>query len=121
MVDQKPPELPDYLVVLLQPTPTGIAKLIAAWDGLSTESQIRILTELKNAHAPSYLAEKVHTKALDSDNTYVMRIRSVAGIFFDRYPCVRSNRVVRGIHNYITHHKDDGIHRSVPGRDCTGR
>ncbi len=39
--------LPDYLKDLLIPTPSGIAKLIAAWHGLSTETQILFMTEIE--------------------------------------------------------------------------
>jgi len=56
---------------LLHPTPSGAAKSIAAWDGLSVEAQIQILTALEEAHFPAYLAQKVRRKALDSSNVYV--------------------------------------------------
>src|SRR4029077_15971686 len=63
--------LPDHLVPLLEPTPSGAAKLVAAWDGLTTESQILILNVLETTGLPAYLNEKVFTKALDSANAYV--------------------------------------------------
>lgn len=56
---------------LLHPTPSGTAKLIAAWDGLGVEAQMQILTTLDEANFPAYLAQKVRHKALDSSNAYV--------------------------------------------------
>src|SRR6266545_4677552 len=63
--------LPLHLASLLQPTPSGVAKLLAAWDGLSTESQILILTKLKTTTRPEYLSERIRIKAFDSANAYV--------------------------------------------------
>lgn len=63
--------LPRHIAVLLQPTPSNVAKLIAVWDGLSTESQILILTELDKAQFPAYLNEKIRIKAFESANAYV--------------------------------------------------
>jgi hypothetical protein len=63
--------LPQHLSELLKVTPSGIAKLIAAWDGLSTESQIVILTEIQRKNFPRYLTEKVYIKAIESKNAYV--------------------------------------------------
>lgn len=71
MADQSSTALPAHLAALLHPTPTGIATLIAAWDGLSVESQILMLTALKESSAPPHLIEQVYIKALDSDNAYV--------------------------------------------------
>lgn len=63
--------LPAYLAELLQPTPSGVAKLLAAWDGLSVEVKIQVLTELPKLQLPEYLDKKVRLKALDSKNPYV--------------------------------------------------
>jgi len=63
--------LPPHLMDLLHPTPSGTAKLIAAWDGLGVEAQVQILTTLDEAKFPAYLAQKVRHKALDSSNAYV--------------------------------------------------
>ncbi len=63
--------LPPHLMDLLNPTPSGTAKLIAAWEGLSVESQIQIFTALDEAHFPWDLQGKVLRKALDSSNVYV--------------------------------------------------
>lgn len=63
--------LPPHLMDLLHPTPSGTAKLIAAWDGLGVEAQMQILTTLDEAKFPAYLAQKVRHKALDSSNAYV--------------------------------------------------
>ena len=65
--------VPHHLTPLLLPTPSGVAKLLAAWDGLSTESQILILTKVKEPQPPrpAYLSKRIHLKALDSANAYV--------------------------------------------------
>jgi hypothetical protein len=61
-----------HLAPLLQPTPSGVAKLVAAWDGLSAESQILILTKFKTTtRRPEYLSKRILSKALDSTNSYV--------------------------------------------------
>lgn len=71
MGNNKQPEDPKYIKELMRPTPSGIAKLIAAWSGLSTETQILILSKLDEIRAPAYLAEKVRLNVLDSENAYV--------------------------------------------------
>ena len=71
MPNEKVAALPDHLAPLLEPTPSGVAKLVAAWEGLSTELQILILTGLDKAGLPAYLKEKVCIKALDGANAYV--------------------------------------------------
>jgi hypothetical protein len=71
MSNEKIAGLPVHLAPLLEPTPSGVAKLVAAWDGLNTESQILILMGLDTAGLPAYLSEKVRIKALDSTNAYV--------------------------------------------------
>ena len=71
MENKKQPDDPKYIKDLMQPTPSGVAKLLAAWSGLSTETQILILSKLDEMRAPAYLAEKVRKSALDSENAYV--------------------------------------------------
>lgn len=71
MTDKAESVLPPHLKGLLHPTPSGAAKLIAAWEGLSVESQIMILTELEEVRFPAYLKQQVYRKALDSSNAYV--------------------------------------------------
>lgn len=81
MPNEKVAGLPDHLAPLLEPTPSGVAKLVAAWDGLNTESQILILTELAKERLPAYLNETIRIKALDSANTYV-RYLAARGLYF---------------------------------------
>ena len=45
ITDDQKREVPAHLEELLQPTPSGMAKLLAAWDGLSCETQILALVE----------------------------------------------------------------------------
>jgi len=83
MPNDKVAGLPEHLAPLLQPTPSGVAKLIAAWDGLDTESQILILTALDKDRLPAYLNEKIRIKALGSANAYV-RYLGARGLYFSR-------------------------------------
>src|SRR6266852_632291 len=65
-------KLPRHLEPLTQPTPSGVAKLLAAWDGLLIETQIAILTWLWNLpDYPIHLARKVVAKALASETPYI--------------------------------------------------
>ncbi|MGW8181832.1 MAG: hypothetical protein ACWGQW_24140, partial [bacterium] len=77
MKNGRTPNLPDYLAELLQPTPSGTAKLIAAWNGLSTESKMILLTALDRANFPAHLAEKVLNKALESESAYIRYLAAV--------------------------------------------
>lgn len=63
--------VPEHLQELVQPTPSGTAKLIAAWDGLTPESQILILADKERQSGPAYLYHRVLEKALKSENAYV--------------------------------------------------
>jgi len=83
MPNEKSAGLPDHLAPLLEPTPSGVAKVVAAWDGLNTELQILILTELDKARLPLYLKEKIRVKALDSAIAYV-RYLAARGLDFSR-------------------------------------
>lgn len=60
-----------HLQELLEPTPSGTAKLLAAWDGLTPESQIQLLIAKKKRPGPAYLYSRVIEKALGSENAYV--------------------------------------------------
>lgn len=70
-VSQPTDSVPDYLLPLLQATPSSIAKLIGAWDGLGVELQIQILSRLQKIVIHDFLAYRVRKKALDSPNAYV--------------------------------------------------
>src|SRR5438132_13724477 len=83
MPNEKVAALPDQLTPLLEPTPSGVAKLVAAWDGLNTESQILILILLERAGLPAYLNQKVRIKALDSATAYV-RYMAARRLHFSR-------------------------------------
>lgn len=81
MSNKSTANLPYHLATLLEPAPSGVTKLIAAWDGLNTESQILILMELDKAQIPAYLNKKIRAKALESTNPYV-RYLAVRGYYF---------------------------------------
>ena len=70
-------DLPEYLEELLYSTRSSIEKLLEAWDGLSVETQIKLLTKIEeklDRHQfpnNTYLYKKVFLKAIDSPNSYV--------------------------------------------------
>ena len=66
-----PKELPDFIFDLLQPTPSCVEKILAAWDGLSVETQLILLSNIDDVPTPVYLIERVKLKALGSPNAYV--------------------------------------------------
>ena len=71
MKDQAETVVPEHLQELLRPTPSGVMKLLAAWDGLAPESQILVLAEKKKHPGPAYLYRQVIEKALTSPNAFV--------------------------------------------------
>jgi hypothetical protein len=76
--------LPAYFDELMKPKPSNVAKIIASWDGLSTESQISILMHLSKVRLavlpglPDKLAKKIRVKALESKNAYVRYLGSTS-------------------------------------------
>jgi hypothetical protein len=82
-MDTKIEQLPPHLEPLLQPTPSGVAKLLAAWDGLLVETQIDILTRLTKSQHPAYLPNKVRAKALASETPYI-RYLAYRGAYLNR-------------------------------------
>lgn len=71
MKDSEELGVPAHLEELLQPTPSGTAKLVAAWDGLTAETQISILAAKKKRSGPAYLYSRIIDKALKSENAFV--------------------------------------------------
>lgn len=61
----------ENLAELLHPSPSSVAKLLAAWNGLSLESQILILAEKKRLPGPPHLYQKLIEKALTSPNAFI--------------------------------------------------
>lgn len=68
-MDTETEKLPRYLEPLIRPTPSSVAKLLAAWDGLLVETQIDILSRLTNHDG--YLRRKVQARALTSETPYI--------------------------------------------------
>lgn len=64
-------ELPSHLHPLLEPTPGGNAKLLAAWDGLNVETQIQLLSWIEQHENKAYSVSAIREKAIDSTNAYV--------------------------------------------------
>ena len=57
---------PEFLSEILRPSPSGTEKLLAAWDGLSVEYQIKILLDLDGLNH-----QAICRNALNSRNAYV--------------------------------------------------
>jgi hypothetical protein len=93
--------LSDHLVSLLQPTPSAAEKLIAAWDGLSTESQIFVLIAPEMARLSARSNEKLHKKALNSPNAYV-RYLAAKGLLLSS----KENEEQKAIKHRIEHDPD---------------
>jgi hypothetical protein len=132
MKDQSEPSIPEHLQELLQPTPSGTAKLIAAWDGLTPETQIALLVaRKKRAGDFDYFYHHVLEKALKSDNAFVryMAVREMrfrdgqerekAGIDNDPEPLVRyahleTDSVGFPSHMFKPEHADKGSEFNDP-------
>jgi len=63
-------ELLSYLRALLEPRPSGEAKLLAAWDGLCIEHQILLLNSL-GKHGHLDWTTRIRARVLASPNAYV--------------------------------------------------
>ena len=94
MSSHVPPNVPAFVEDLMQPTPSGIRKLLAAWDGISPETQMLILSKFDEVRAPPHLIRKVYIKALDSSNAYV-RYLAARKFKFER-SLTEEERVIKG-------------------------
>ena len=65
--------IPKYLEELVKPTPLSVARLVAAWEGFSVETQFTILTEYLNNHPKRYLI-KILYLADKSCNLYLKHL-----------------------------------------------
>lgn len=63
--------LPKHLEPFCQPTAGSVMKLLAAWDGLSTETLLCLLEEIKDREIPADLKNHIFKKAFQSDNPYL--------------------------------------------------
>jgi hypothetical protein len=68
---------------VLTPTPSGIRKTLALWDGLSIESQLELLRSIRQLTLPKYLRRLVAAKAFSSANPY-LRYLAYKDDYFDR-------------------------------------
>jgi len=92
-------DLPKYIEDLLVETPSSVVKLCAAWDGLTTETQIRILTELKKrSYYSGYGIDNIYVKAVKSKNPYV-RYLAAKDLSFGEYSSDEVNAVKNLIEN----------------------
>ncbi|MBI5196426.1 MAG: hypothetical protein HZA10_08900 [Nitrospirae bacterium] len=85
-------ELPAHLRELVSPTPSGFAKLIAAWAGLDTETQIllHMIKQLRKS-GRHYFDKTFLTVALKSPNPYV---RYLAAKEFHPYATEEINQLI---------------------------
>ena len=67
--------MPVFLVPLLEHTPAAHLKLLAAWDGLSVESQITLLTVFREREQS--ISKDLALQALASPNAYVRYLAAV--------------------------------------------
>ncbi len=72
--------IPKYLEELVKPTPLSVEKLLAAWDGLSFETQLTILSEYVSTY-PQHYRNKICLKSISSKNEYVRLVSKNIGIF----------------------------------------
>ena len=72
--------IPKYLEELVKPTPLSVEKLLAAWDGLSFETQLMILSEYVS-NFPQHYRHKICLKSISSKNDYVRLISKNIGNF----------------------------------------
>ena len=79
-------DFPEYLFEIMRPTPSGTAKLLAAWNNLSLENQIKILLSLEDSKYPFYLQERIFRNALESENAYIRYLVAKRFYYDDRNP-----------------------------------
>lgn len=72
-----------YLDELRLPTPSGVAKLLAAWDDLDLENQVMLLAEKTGQKLPSWLFKQIIEKAISSPNAFL------------RYKAARESKYIR--------------------------
>jgi len=83
-------DIPKYLEEFLEPTRSSIEKLLAAFDGLSVETQIKLLSTIEGKLSQwefpnvTYLYKKVFLKAFESSNSYVryLSVRNLVKILY---------------------------------------
>jgi|GEM_PF-3244603 hypothetical protein len=75
-------EIPEYMSEILRPTPSGVEKLLAAWNDLGFDVQIKILLSLADLKYPNFLHEKIRLNAFNSKNAYI-RYLAMKGFYFN--------------------------------------
>lgn len=73
-------EVTQYIRHVLTPTPSGVEKILALWDGLEIIEQISIIECLSDFRLPAYLSDKIRFKAFESQNSY-MRYLAARGLY----------------------------------------
>lgn len=90
MKEESKNDIPKYLEEFLEPTRSSVEKLMAAFDGLSVETQIKLLVRIEEKISQfgfpnmSYLYKKVFFKAFESSNSYVryLSVRNLVDIMY---------------------------------------
>ncbi|MBW8001326.1 MAG: hypothetical protein FVQ80_04820 [Planctomycetes bacterium] len=77
-------DLPKCIKDLLIETPSAITKLCALWDGLTAETQVKILSEIKTGSYSVYFTNRIYPKAVKSKNSYV-RYLAAKDLYFGEH------------------------------------
>lgn len=85
--DRKNRDPEGYFEELLKDTPMGPMRLLAAFDSLSTETQIRLLTALVAKNRTELDDRAVWLKALSSQSEYVRYLGARAIAMHPGWPC----------------------------------
>ena len=87
----------DCINELIDPRPLGIAKIIAAWDGLSIETKIQIYKKVKEISLGPHLLDKLQQKALKDENEYIRYLvrKDISGEEFARIVVNESSELVK--------------------------
>ena len=108
MKDEPNNDIPKYLEEFLEPTRSSIEKLLAAFDGLSVETQIKLLSTIEGKLSQwefpniTYLYKKVFLKAFESPNSYVryLSVRNLVSIMYGDDEEL-NNFIAKDIDSYI--------------------
>src|SRR3546814_7394260 len=87
-----PSPLPDYLAKLVQESPANRDKLLAAWDGFTTESRIQILDHLIESGAVPLMAVPVARRALARSEEHTSELQSLMRISYAVF-CLKQKNI----------------------------
>ena len=76
-------DLPEYLEEFLQSTRSSFDKILAAWDGLSVETQIKLLTKLEEKKYSELAAKDAEEAAFIRDIARMIDILNADAIIVE--------------------------------------